>query len=719
MDANENHQPRGEPVGDTPLENVLPLLEALDKRLSKAIQGSRTSESAQTQLGVFRGLCITQSEAENLLGRRPDWFPAESHEDCFYVPWPGSHLAEFQDSYAIAPIDWGIIAIALAPELSLRYERVYGFLQDDVTRRRPTISLILDLLCGTEEEKFRGRTRFSNDSSLLRQGIVRVQPDPMYPFAPFLSHIVTIEDWAIRVLLQDKGMDRRLTSFCRMSESLETQEAFFLPDSTVTTVASLLIRAIADEKPLVIFLRTKSALQSRRVAEAAARKCRQRLLAADFSSLLSREAGSEPWTELVLREAELQGAVPILEGIEEEHKSAVARCVAASGGVAIVRGERDAMFSGTEHCTVVTVDVPALEFHERRSLWSERLARSCGVVRSDAMDALASRFKFTPEQIIQAVNEGLARENGPGLTQTTGWNGSGRQLDALFAAARAQCGQAMAKLARKLNPKNTWNDLVLPDEVLSQLKEFCTRLKLNEYIFNTWGFERKLSHGKGTTALFVGPPGTGKTMAAEVIANEIKLDIYKIDLSGIVSKYIGETQKNLDRIFSAAEDANGVLFFDEADTLFGKRSEVHDSHDRYANSEVSYLLQKMELYEGAAILATNLSQHMDEAFLRRFAFTIRFPFPEEECRRRIWTSIWPAQVPLDKEINFDHLASRFRLNGGNIKNVALAAAFFAAEEGGSVTMAHLFRGIEREYQKMGKNISAVALYSEMEKALLQ
>jgi SpoVK/Ycf46/Vps4 family AAA+-type ATPase len=292
-------------------------------------------------------------------------------------------------------------------------------------------------------------------------------------------------------------------------------------------------------------------------------------------------------------------------------------------------------------------------------------------------------------------------------------------MDELFTAARAQCGHAMAKLARKLQPKNTWKELVLPKDVVGQLREFCARLKWSEHIFSTWGFERKLSHGKGTTALFVGPPGTGKTMAAEVIANEIKLDVYKIDLSGIVSKYIGETQKNLDRIFSAAEEANGVLFFDEADMLFGKRSEVRDSHDRYANSEVSYLLQKMEMYEGAAILATNLSQHMDEAFLRRFAFTIRFPFPEEDCRRQIWKSIWPEHAPLDEEINFDHLASRFRLSGGNIKNVALAAAFFAAEEGGPVTMAHLFRGIEREYQKMGKSMSAAALRSELEEARLQ
>lgn len=703
-------------------QSVLLLLDALDKQLLKAIQSSRPFNSESSSLDAFRGLCTTQSDAESMLDRRRAWSVNESRDNCFFNPPPASHLAEFQNSYSIEPFDWGVIATALAPELSLRYERVYGYLQDDVTRRRPTINLVLDLLCVSEEERLRARSKFSSESSIMRQRIVRLQPDPACSFAPFLSHVVTLEEWAVRTLLQDKGIDRRLTRSCRLLESLETQEEVSTQDTTAAAVVSLLISAIAKQKPLVIFLRSKSALQSRRAAELAVGKCCQRLLRADFSCISSNEFGMEQWFELVMREASLQAAIPFFEDIVEEQQALLARIVGAAGGVAIVAGEKDSVFPGTESCTVVTVDVPALELHERRDLWVERIAHDGRRVEEETVDALASRFKFTPEQITQAVREGFTRSNGHHSTMALLSNSADsveRQADALFTAARAQCGHPIAKLARKLSPKNTWNDLVLPEEVFGQLREFCARLKLSEHIFGTWGFERKLSHGKGTTALFVGPPGTGKTMAAEVIANEIKLDVYKIDLTGIVSKYIGETQKNLDRIFSAAEDANGILFFDEADSLFGKRSEVRDSHDRYANSEVSYLLQKMELYEGAAILATNLSQHMDDAFLRRFAFTIRFPFPEEDCRRRIWKAIWPEQVPLDEEINFDHLASRFRLNGGNIKNVALAAAFFAAEEGRPVTMSHLFRGIEREYQKMGKNISVAVLRSDLERAVLQ
>jgi SpoVK/Ycf46/Vps4 family AAA+-type ATPase len=240
-------------------------------------------------------------------------------------------------------------------------------------------------------------------------------------------------------------------------------------------------------------------------------------------------------------------------------------------------------------------------------------------------------------------------------------------------------------------------------------------------VLDDWGFDGKLSLGKGVTALFAGPSGTGKTMAAEVIASALGLDLYKIDLSGIVSKYIGETEKNLDRIFTAAENANAILFFDEADALFGKRSEVHDSHDRYANIEISYLLQKMEQYEGIAILATNLRQNLDDAFVRRLAFTVHFPFPDQADRRRIWAGIWPSATPVADEVDFDFLSNQFKLSGGNIKNVALSAAFLAASEcearpndsegrGGQVTMAHLFHATQREYQKMGKVLSAAELY---------
>jgi SpoVK/Ycf46/Vps4 family AAA+-type ATPase len=257
--------------------------------------------------------------------------------------------------------------------------------------------------------------------------------------------------------------------------------------------------------------------------------------------------------------------------------------------------------------------------------------------------------------------------------------------------------------------RQRWADLVLPDDSLQQLREICQRVAGRETVLDHWGFSQRVSYGSGVNALFSGPSGTGKTMAAEVMAHELGVDLFRVDLAGIVSKYIGETEKNLDRVFTAAEDANGIIFFDEADALFGKRSEVHDSHDRYANIEVSYLLQKMEQFSGIAILATNLRANLDVAFIRRLAFVVHFPVPDQVSRERIWRSVWPESAPLDPGIDFTALAALFPLAGGNIRNIALAAAFSAAHRGSVVHMHDMVAAARREYQKLGKTLTSADL----------
>jgi SpoVK/Ycf46/Vps4 family AAA+-type ATPase len=221
-------------------------------------------------------------------------------------------------------------------------------------------------------------------------------------------------------------------------------------------------------------------------------------------------------------------------------------------------------------------------------------------------------------------------------------------------------------------------------------------------VYDRWGFGKKLSLGKGLIALFSGPSGTGKTLSAEILARELGLDLYRIDLSCVVSKYIGETEKNLSRMFAEAQESNAILFFDEADALFGKRSEVKDAHDRYANIEINYLLQRVEEFEGVIILASNLSKNIDAAFVRRLSFMVEFPFPDEGHRLRIWRGIFPRQAPVAEDLDFAFLACKFRIAGGNIKNVALAAAFQAAEAGQAISMVHLVAALKREYQKLGK-----------------
>jgi SpoVK/Ycf46/Vps4 family AAA+-type ATPase len=237
---------------------------------------------------------------------------------------------------------------------------------------------------------------------------------------------------------------------------------------------------------------------------------------------------------------------------------------------------------------------------------------------------------------------------------------------------------------------------------MHHLQEICSHLRHRHTVYFKWGFANRFALGRGLNILFSGSSGTGKTMAADIIASEFNLDLYQIDLSAIVSKYIGETEKNLSRIFKEASSGNLILFFDEADALFGKRSEVKDAHDRYANIEIDYLLQKMEDHEGIVILATNLSKNIDEAFLRRLHFSLEFPFPDENQRLLIWKKIFPPETPIEVDIDFPFLAERFSLSGGNIKNVAMTAAFYAAEDESAVKMPHIILALKRELQKMGK-----------------
>jgi SpoVK/Ycf46/Vps4 family AAA+-type ATPase len=253
-----------------------------------------------------------------------------------------------------------------------------------------------------------------------------------------------------------------------------------------------------------------------------------------------------------------------------------------------------------------------------------------------------------------------------------------------------------------MTPRFGWDDIVLPDEVAGMLREIILRVRHRPTVFGEWGFSARHARSRSLSALFTGPSGTGKTMAAEVIANELALPLYRVDLAAVVSKYIGETEKNLAQIFNEAAASSAVLFFDEADALFGKRSEVRDSHDRYANIEVSYLLQRMEDYDGIVILASNLRQNLDEAFVRRLHLAADFPFPDAAARLEIWRRMLPSALPLDQDVDLAALARRFRLSGGNIRNVCVTAAFLAADEGSSAGMRHFLRAIRREHQKMGK-----------------
>ena len=339
---------------------------------------------------------------------------------------------------------------------------------------------------------------------------------------------------------------------------------------------------------------------------------------------------------------------------------------------------------------IVSFKVPPLMRDDRRRAWAAELGAN--PVAGEIAVRLADQFELDRGTI------GRIARSTPRLDQSeAAW--SARLWDMCRAVTRPE----LERLAQRLDSFAGWNDLVLPAAETGTLRLIADHVRHRETVYETWGFRRKEPRGLGITALFAGESGTGKTLAAEVLANELALDLYRIDLAAVVSKYIGETEKNLGRLFEAAEAAGAVLFFDEADALFGKRSEVKDSHDRYANLEVDYLLQRMETYRGLAVLATNQKAALDPAFLRRLRFVVMFPFPGLEQREAIWRGAFPSATPMER-LDFAYLA-RWNLAGGSIHNVALGAAFLAASAGTVVSMPLVFEAARQEFRKLEKTVS--------------
>jgi hypothetical protein len=336
---------------------------------------------------------------------------------------------------------------------------------------------------------------------------------------------------------------------------------------------------------------------------------------------------------------------------------------------------------------------------EQQAAWKVALGEDGG----ESPDQLAGQFNLNLPAIRQIARSVIVDRQPNEPTSS--------MLEHLWGACLSRTRPRLDRLAQRIVPKATWKDLILPEEPLRLLREIAAQVRQRGKVYDEWGFRHKMSRGFGISALFAGESGTGKTMAAEVIANELRLDLYRIDLSAVVSKYIGETEKNLRRVFDAAEDGGVILLFDEADALFGKRSEVKDSHDRYANIEVNYLLQRMEAFQGLAILATNMKSALDQAFMRRLRFIVNIPFPGRAERKLIWEGAFPKDdhernqpgTPVE-DMDYEQL-TRLNLAGGSIHNVALNAAFLAAENGSAVTMPFLFEAARSELRKLDKPVN--------------
>jgi hypothetical protein len=374
------------------------------------------------------------------------------------------------------------------------------------------------------------------------------------------------------------------------------------------------------------------------------------------------------------------------DAASDGQKSLAHRFLARSGGLLFLDSREGQASLGRD---TFAVDVTKPSQTEQRAAWLDAL----GTEGEQSPARLASQFNLNLATIYQVAQ--TIRDAEPADTN--------EMHEWLWSACLRRTRPQLDKLAQRLDPRAVWDDIVLPDEQMTLLRQIAAQVSQRTRVYDEWGFRAKMNRGLGINVLFAGPSGSGKTMAAEVLAKDLRLNLYRIDLSAVVSKYIGETEKNLRKLFDAAEDGGAILFFDEADALFGKRSEVKDSHDRYANIEINYLLQRMESYRGLAVLATNMRSALDQAFLRRLRFIVDFPFPGRHERKRIWAKAFPAETPT-AGLDYGRL-SRLNLTGGSIHNIALNAAFLAAETDEPITMPVLLAAARAEFVKLERPIN--------------
>jgi ATP-dependent 26S proteasome regulatory subunit len=699
-------------------DRLLSLLTALDGLLRRAgLHADAELPAPPAETAPYRGLFVTREEFERLLAREPGVPAAAAAEEAEGLPaifsepllpgFFGSNLTAWENA---------AIVMAMAIDVDAKYERIYAWLQDDVTRRRPTVNLALQVLCRSTEEHLDALGRFDAGSPLIADGIVQLSANPDQWRPSLLDRALELDEQVLGWLLGQNRLDSRLRPFATLTSPGKPRVDVLPPG-----MEALAARALEENWPLCVYLSGVDDFRKRSAAGQLAAALNRNLLRVSAARLV----GAAPELLKVLRrEVALDRAVLFLEGFDQlmlapgaPDVAPVWNALAAIGGPVLLSGQGAWFPVPRGPIGVLTVNFGVPDFTTRRAAWERELAAAGLPAPAGTLDALANSFELREDQIADAAataahTVALAAAANPGepvLAQP--------YTAALFEAARSRTGHALSELARKTKPIYNWDDIVLPDALMDQLAEIYDRVENRHHVYDEWGFGAKLSGGKGVTVLLSGPPGTGKTMAAEVIANRLELDLYVIDLSRVVSKYVGETEERLEKVFTAAEQTNAILLFNEADALFGKRFQQKDAHDRYANIEVSFLLQRMEMYEGISLLATNLRSNLDEAFLRRLTYVLLFPLPDEALRFRIWQKVWPdPEHQVSPDIDFRRLAAQYKLTGANIRNIALAASFFAVADGTEVTNEHILRALQREYQKVGRAVSQEEMQAAMESA---
>ena len=578
----------------------------------------------------------------------------------------------------LSPFERDTLLLCAAMELDTRIAGLCARAQQDASRPYPNFALAMSLFDHPSWDAL------SPERPLRFWRLIEInQPGAQ----PLISSALRIDERIVNFIKGLNDPDDRLTP---LLTPLPRAQAASLPPSQRAVAEMLAGRLQASPRgeglPMVQLLGSDAA-SKQTIAQAVAESLGLQTHRIGAEMLPSAVAEQEHLIRLWQRECLL---LPLAlyfdagDGDIESARGGSQRFLARVGGLVFV-DTREPL----NNANAISVDVAKPTVDEQRTVWRSALGDDAG----DQPDLLAGHFDFGAGKVRQVAEAALNLSR----------SGAQPLADALWQGALARARPALDRLAQRIEPVAGWDDIQLPAQETELLRLIADQVALRTTVYDDWGFRARMNRGLGISALFAGESGTGKTMAAEVLARELGLLLYRIDLSAVVSKYIGETEKNLRRLFDAAEDGGAILFFDEADALFGRRSEVKDSHDRYANIEINYLLQRMESYRGLAILATNMKSALDTAFVRRLRFIVNFPFPGAPERRAMWARAFPAKTQVGV-LDVDRLA-RLALSGGSIQNIAINAAFMAARNRSTVTMPLVLEAARAEYRKLEKPVN--------------
>ncbi len=596
-------------------------------------------------------------------------------------------LNKLKEKLHLSDLEIKIILILFAPEVNAKYERVYAYLQDNLNRTYPTVQLLISLLCETSLETQELFNYFITPSKLTMLHLIKFVPNDTNEL--LFQQPLRLSSSVRNYLLGDIHVEGTLEPYCHIIEPQNIHNKNLKIEQYIES-------GIKNSEHYLINIYGTSKKRKREEALKIASYFGFGLLCVDTSEAIKEEPLIHKLIPLLARDALLSGTILYFDSFDFFLRSK--------------EKQEEKLFTQLEQLAWLTLfstktiwnprEIPKKQnFHtfkesqtkhfKLQEYWQNTISQFDTKLALDIAPLLSNTFHFAEDEI----------DNISQLIQAEIRLGQAVNKKLILELCRTRISNDLSQYAQHITSSNTIEDIIIPTKQKEQLQEIMVHYKYQNRVFNDWGYE-KFFQSKGINLLFSGSSGTGKTMAASILANTLGLELYKIELSQMVSKYIGETEKNLSALFDTAQESGVILFFDEADALFGKRTEVNDSHDRYANIEVSYLLQRIEDYDGIVILASNFKENIDEAFLRRLRFVIDFPVPDAIQRKLIWHKLLPLKL-LNESINFAPLARQFKLSGANIRNVALYSAFNAAGEDKKIGIPHIIKALRSELDKIG------------------